>query len=154
MSFTDRLRGRLVSLSKSQIQRGASLVSSTLKNNPIWHSLAQALQQVEPNQIATQHLQVCNYQINGYWNEDEFYEVVTFNQKLEPELISSSLGISPVSKENAHWLNLKFSLNVNHDLLPQPEALGELTLILDENLKVVDENWLIDLNSPCVLAQQ
>jgi hypothetical protein len=119
--------------------------------------LAQAPQQLEPNQIAIQHLQLCNYQINGYWDEDEFYEVVTFTQKLEPELISSSLGISPVSKENAHWLNLKFSLTVNHDLIDlvlQHEALGELTLILDENLKVVDENWLIDLNSPYVLAQQ
>ncbi|MBW4551448.1 MAG: hypothetical protein KME35_10110 [Aphanocapsa sp. GSE-SYN-MK-11-07L] len=115
----------------------------------------------DPNQIAVQHLQRCNNQINGYWDEDEFCEVITFNKKLEPELLSSSLGISSVEAENAHWLSLKFALTINPnvqdlpDLLPnqEKETLGELTLVLDENLKVVDENWLIDLNSPHVWAK-
>jgi hypothetical protein len=136
-------------------------VNSTLKDDPIWSNLAQTLKQFDPNQIALQHLQLCNDQINGYWDEDEFYEVITFNKKLEPELLSSSLGISSVEEENAHWLSLKFALTINpnaqdlSDLLPnqQKDILGELTLVLDENLRVVDENWLIDLNSPYVWAK-
>ena len=31
--------------------------------------------------------------------------------------------------------------------------MGELTLILDTNQKVVDENWLIDIESPFVVAK-
>jgi hypothetical protein len=31
--------------------------------------------------------------------------------------------------------------------------IGELTLILDPNLKVVDENWLLDVESPFVVAR-
>ena len=33
-------------------------------------------------------------------------------------------------------------------------TVGELSLILDENLEVIDENWLIDVNPPYVLAIQ
>jgi hypothetical protein len=31
-------------------------------------------------------------------------------------------------------------------------TIGELSLILDDNLQIIDENWLIDINSPYVLA--
>lgn len=31
--------------------------------------------EIDPTAIATQHLQACNAQINGYWDEDDrFYE--------------------------------------------------------------------------------
>ncbi len=139
----------------------SDLESETPKDDPIWVDFAQALQQIDPKQIAIQHLQVCNDQINGYWDEDEFYQVITFNRKLQPELLSSALGISPTSQENARWLTLKFALRINPDWQGLPdllsdqkqETLGELTLILDENLTIVDENWLIDLNSPYVWAE-
>ena len=64
---------------------------STLRNHPIWNELTQTLAQVDPHQIAYQHLQACQAQINGYWDEDNFYEVVAFTQPLEPELISNSI---------------------------------------------------------------
>lgn len=32
------------------------------------------------------------------------------------------------------------------------DEIGELTLILDANLKVVDENWSVDVESPFVVA--
>ena len=169
--------GRLVSFSKTQIQLGSLYdpinkpiirevkpVTRTLKNHPIWHNLAQTLLQLNSKQIALEHLQACQAQINGYWDEDEFYETITFTQMPDPELMSSSLGLSAIGRENPHWLQLKFALNPNpshqnlgkgkasstHDAVP---ALGELILLLDENLQVVDENWLIDLQSPYVLAR-
>lgn len=134
-------------------------MSSTLKNHPIWHNLTQTLRQLDPNQIALQHLQACNAQINGYWDEDEFYEVVTFTQFPSPELISSSLGVTPQNAESAHWLKLNFLLTATNNIdlkLPNSNRktpLGELVLILDENLEVIDEDWLIDVDSPYVLAQ-
>lgn len=72
--------------------------------------------------------------------------------------MSSSWGIFPDSIENLHWLQLKFSLiiNLSTDSDSSQDAaqttIGELILVLDENLEVVDENWLIDVHSPYVLA--
>ena len=133
-------------------------MTSTLKNHPIWQTLSQTLKQLDANQIAVQHLQACNAQINGYWDEDEFYEVISFTQLPQPELTRSSWGILPNSHENIHWLQLKFALIIN--LASDSESscsaaqttIGDLILILDENLEVVDENWLIDVHSPYVLA--
>ncbi len=134
-------------------------MNSTLKNHPIWDNLDRTLKQLDPGKIAIQHLRDCNDQINGYWDEDEFYEVIGFVQKPYPTLIGSSLGLSPEGMGNSHWLQLKFALTVNpSNALEQNSpiehnTLGELLLILDENLEVVDENWLIDVHSPYVLAR-
>jgi len=134
-------------------------VTSTLKNHPIWQTLSQTLKQLDANQIAVQHLQACNAQINGYWDEDEFYEVISFTQLPHPELTSSSWGILPNSNENTHWLQLKFSLiiKLSRDSDPSHNStqttIGDLILILDEDLEVVDENWLIDVHSSYVLTK-
>ena len=133
-------------------------MTSTLKNHPIWQTLSQTLKQLDPNQIAIQHLQACHAQINGYWDEEEFHEVISFTQLPYPKLMSSSWEIFPDSTENPHWLQLKFPLiiNLSTDSDSSQDAaqttIGELILVLDENLEVVDENWLIDVHSPYVLA--
>jgi hypothetical protein len=131
-------------------------MASTLKEHPIWRNVAQALEQVNPQQIAVHHLQICHGEINGYWDEgDQFYETIRFVQIPTPELISSSLGVGQT--KNSHWLQLKYSLVVS---VADPTianstvetSLGELSLILDDSLEVIDENWVIDVNSPHVLA--
>jgi hypothetical protein len=135
-------------------------VTSTLKNHPIWQTLSQTLKQLDANQIAVQHLQACNAQINGYWDENKFYEVIYFTQLPHPELTSSSWEVLPDGTENTHWLQLKFALTINPPSDSDPThttaqtTIGDLILILDENLEVVDENWLIDVHSPYVLANQ
>lgn len=133
---------------------------STLRDHPIWNELTQTLSQVDPNEIALQHIQACNAQINGYWHEDQFYELVTFTQFPSPELISSSIGVSSQDQGIAHWLKLSFQLTANPqsnsdspNFLPNA-PLGELILLLDENLDVIDENWLIQINSPYIQAHQ
>jgi len=133
-------------------------MTATLKNHPIWQTLNQTLAQLDPIQIATQHLQACNAQINGYWDEDEFYEVISFTQPPHLELTSIAWELLPNSTENPHWLQLKFEINAtqpinfpaSHDGT-QPR-MGDLTLILDENLEVIDENWFVNLQSPYILA--
>lgn len=77
-----------------------------------------------------------------------------------PKLISRSLGLTSQEAGNVNWLQLKYSLTIppSADLstfhLSSVTTVGELSLILDDNLEVIDENWLIDINSPYVLAIQ
>jgi hypothetical protein len=129
---------------------------TTLKNHPIWNDLDQALRQLDPYQIAMDHMLACEYQVNGYWDDENFYELISFSRVPSPELISSSWGVS--SDEGRRWLQMKFALNIvelsSGDLSDRPldKAVGELTLILDDSLEVIDENWLIDVHSPLVVA--
>lgn len=126
-------------------------MTSTLREHPIWHNVAQTLAQINPQQIALQHLQACQGEINGYWDEDDqFYETIRFTQLPTPELISSSLGVA--QSNNFHWLQLKYSLAISGTDPTVKITLGELSLILDDSLEVVDENWVIDVKSPHILA--
>jgi hypothetical protein len=125
-------------------------VTTTLKAHPIWHDVTQTVAAIDPTGIATQHLQACNAQINGYWDEDDrFYESIRFSQSPIPELISSSFGVTPNHNGGIPWLNLKYALKI-----PGSEiTIGELSLILNDSLDVIDENWLIDIHSPYVISQ-
>jgi hypothetical protein len=123
-------------------------VKTTLKAHPIWQTLSQTLSQIDPNQIAYQHLQDCQAEIHGYWDEnDQLYETIRFKQLPTPQLISSSLGVTPNQPDTAHWLQLRYALT-----MPPSSTVGELLLILDDNLEVIDENWMIDVHSPYVDA--
>lgn len=123
-------------------------MTTTLKAHPIWQDFAQALAQIDPNQIASQHLRDCQSEICGYWDEDDQpYETIRFKQCPTPHLISSSLGVTPTQAGNTHWLQLKYTLTI-----PPSATVGELLLILNDSLEVIDENWLIDLRSPHVVA--
>ncbi|MBE9028659.1 hypothetical protein IQ266_02660 [filamentous cyanobacterium LEGE 11480] len=125
-------------------------MTTTLKSHPIWHNVTQTVEAIDPTAIATQHLQACNAQINGYWDEeDQFYEIIRFSQSPQLEVISSALGVTPNHNGGTPWLNFKYALKI-----PGSEAtIGELSLILNDSLKVIDENWLIDIHSPHVLSQ-
>ncbi len=75
-------------------------------------------------------------------------------------MISRSLGLTSQEAGNVNWLQLKYSLTIppSADLSTfypsSVTTVGELSLILDDNLEVIDENWLIDIHSPYVLAIQ
>lgn len=123
-------------------------MTTTLKAHPVWQNLTQALTQIDPDQIASQYLQDCQSKIHGYWDEnDRPYETIHFTQPPIPQLISSSLGVTPTESGKTHWLQLKYTLTI-----PPSETVGELLLILDESLEVIDENWLINFQSPYVVA--
>lgn len=123
-------------------------MTTTLKAHPIWQDLTQALSQINPQHLANQHIQDCQAQIHGYWDEnDQFYETVRFKQLPHPQLISSSLGVTPNQSANTHWLQLRYTLTIPPSIL-----VGELLLILNDNLIVIDENWVIDVHSPHVVA--
>ncbi|OUC15632.1 MAG: hypothetical protein B0A82_05765 [Alkalinema sp. CACIAM 70d] len=132
---------------------------STLKEHPIWHNVTETLEQIDPDQIANEHLQACHDAIQGYWDEDDqFYKTIRFTQRPTPKLMSRSIGLTSQEAGNVNWLQLKYSLTIplaadGSSRHPSSgKTIGELSLILNDKLDVIDENWLIDINSPYVLA--
>ncbi|ODH03166.1 hypothetical protein A4S05_20705 [Nostoc sp. KVJ20] len=120
-----------------------------LKNHQVWQDLTEILQSLDANVLVKEHLEQCNYQVCGYWDDqDEYYEKITLPSNLEAELVSSSIGVS----QRERFLKLKFLLMVSAgDTTQAPnnntQKIGELVLVYDENLEFVDENWLLDIDS-------
>lgn len=124
-----------------------------LKNHQIWRDLTEILESLNANILIQEHLAQCEYQVCGYWDEqDEYYETITLPRTLEAELISSSIGVT----QKERFFQLKFSLTadaVDHTKIASSKAqkLGELVLVYDENLEFIDENWLLDVDSPLLV---
>ncbi|WP_377476973.1 MAG: hypothetical protein P2A85_00420 [Microcoleus anatoxicus] len=127
----------------------------------IWDELAQLLAPIALNHLIEKHLQSCNYKIRGYWDNNKFYEEIVFIHPICAELIARSLGTNIINNHpTSHWIKLKFLLKadlsaVENNLVIDDgeDEIGELTLILDTNLKVIDENWSLDIESPFVVAK-
>jgi hypothetical protein len=120
-----------------------------LTDNQIWKNLSQLLPEIECCEIAKQHWESCSQKIRGYWDsKNDFYEEIAFVNFPVVELFSRGVGIDRVEEQILPWIKLKFWLKVDGD----DDEIGELTLILDANLKVVDENWSVDVESPFVVA--
>jgi len=133
-----------------------------LKNPQIWDELAKTLAPININPLATKHLESCNYKIRGYWDSsNKFYEEIAFIQPICVKLVSRSIGTNIINNHSSSdWIKLKFLLKADlsaGDNQPVSDdgddEIGELTLILDTNLKVIDENWLIDVESQFVVAK-
>jgi hypothetical protein len=116
-----------------------------LKNHQIWQDLTEILENLDTNSLVQKHLEQCCYTINGYWNEqDRYYELITLPHPIEAKLVSSFVGIT----QDNRFLKLKFSL------MNFLENIGELVLIYNENLELIDENWLLDIDSPMLPLNQ
>lgn len=120
-----------------------------LKNHPVWQDLTEILENIDANKLVTEHLELCDYKISGYWDEnDEFYEEVLLPRSLTAKLISSAIGMTGRKR----WIQMKFFLEVNQinfevqHIANNSRKIGELILIYDENLEFVDENWQININ--------
>jgi hypothetical protein len=136
--------------------------SVTLTNYQIWDKIAKILAPIDINRLATQHLESCNYKIRGYWDSNnKFYEEIAFIHLICAESSGRSIGTNIINNHpTSHWIKLKFllkaDLSAGENKLVSDDGddeIGELTLILDAHLKVIDENWLIDIESPCVIAK-
>ena len=132
-----------------------------LKNHQIWQDLTEILENLDTNSLVQKHLEQCCYTINGYWNEqDRYYELITLPHPIEAKLVSSFVGVT----QDKRFLKLKFSLigtttiyakMIPHDPhdksypfgSPIIQNIGELILIYNENMELVDENWLLDIDS-------
>ncbi|MBD2255728.1 hypothetical protein [Nostoc parmelioides] len=123
-----------------------------LKNHQVWRDLTEILENLDANILVQEHLNQCDYKVCGYWDEqDEYYETITLPRPLKTELVSSSIGVTHTER----FLQLKFSLIANVGDATQTsnnhtQKIGELVLVYDENLEFVDENWLLDVDSPMI----
>jgi hypothetical protein len=120
-----------------------------LKNHPVWQDLTEVLENLDANSLVTEHLELCDYKICGYWDEqDKFYEEITLPRSLSAELVSSSIGVAGKKR----WIQLKFVLKADRiagedsSNYNWTQNLGELTIIYDENLQFVDDNWQINMD--------
>ncbi|MFB2981882.1 hypothetical protein [Microseira sp. BLCC-F43] len=125
-----------------------------LKNHPVWQDLTEVLANLDANSLVTEHLELCDYKVCGYWDEqDEFYEEITLPRSLSAELVSSSIGLTGRKR----WIQLKFVLKADsmasEDLSNGngTQNLGKLTITYNENLQFVDENWQINIDSPLII---
>jgi len=124
----------------------------TITRHTVWNSLFQLLDEIEPCKIAKQHLESCNYNIQGYWDsENRFYEQVTLLDSPTITLVNSAIGINQVNEKAVPWIKLEFLLTPYHS---EDEEIGELTLVLDTRLNIIDENWCLDLDSPVVAISE
>jgi hypothetical protein len=132
-----------------------------LKTHQVWQDLTEVLENLQANNLATEHLELCSYTICGYWDEqDKFHEEIILPHALSAELVSSSLGMTGRNR----WIKLKFILNFERidfetvSTYKREQKIGELDLIYDENMEFIDENWRIDINilgavsSPTILS--
>jgi hypothetical protein len=136
-----------------------------LKNHQVWQDISEILENLDTNSLVQKHLEQCCYTINGYWDEqDEYYESITLPHPIEAELVSSFVGVT----QDKRFLKLQFSLigttiihaqmNLHDKSYPSEspiiQKIGELFLIYNENMELIDENWLLDIDSPLLDKRQ
>ena len=106
-----------------------------LKNHQVWHDFTEVLENIDANALIKEHLDLCDRKVCGYWDEvDNYYEEIVLPSNLETELVSSSIGVN----RQERFIQLKFILKNNQFII------GELTLIYNENMEFINENWLLD----------
>ncbi|MBN3950392.1 MAG: hypothetical protein HWQ38_29570 [Nostoc sp. NMS7] len=126
-----------------------------LKNHQVWRDLTEILETLDANTVVKQHLELSDYKICGYWDEqDKYYETITLPRLLKAELVSSSIGVT----HKERFLQLKFFLIASavdgtQTASNNAQKLGELVLIYNENLDFIDESWLLDIDSPMLEIQ-
>jgi hypothetical protein len=48
-----------------------------LKNHQVWQDLTKILEDIDINVLVREHLEVCDYKVCGYWDEqDTYYEEI------------------------------------------------------------------------------
>ncbi|MFB2938124.1 hypothetical protein ACE1B6_22995 [Aerosakkonemataceae cyanobacterium BLCC-F154] len=120
-----------------------------LKNHQVWQDLTEILENIDANKLVTEHLELCDYKVCGYWDEDdEFHEEILLPRSLSAKLISSSIGVTGKKR----WIQMKFVLEANQIKFAD-QKIGELLLIYDENLEFIDENWQIKASDPRLIQE-
>jgi len=131
------------------------MIQFSLQNHAVWQDLTELLESLDSGSLVREHLEKCDYKIQGYWDErDQYYEEVVLPKDLSTELVSSSIGVT----HQERFLKLRFVLMATADSAePQSslsEKIGELLLVYDENLEFIDENWFLEIESPLLKVTQ
>ncbi|PSF38585.1 hypothetical protein C7H19_03495 [Aphanothece hegewaldii CCALA 016] len=104
--------------------------------------------------IGQEHLEYSNYKIIGYWDETkQYYEEITLKKNCFVKLSSYSIEKHFINSSKNFWIKLKFKIQAEEVNTNINNIIGEMILILDHQFQYIDENWLIDVNSPFVVAK-
>ena len=148
-----------------------------VETHPVWDELAKLVTQIDAESLARQHLAKGPNKLRGYWDGDEHYEEIIFTSPLRSELITLSLQTPTNGHDTSRHLTMTFLLKgdtgadkAHHvsSSIPSSEErgvrtslddddddeVGELMLTFNQNMTLVDENWLLDLDSPHICAQK
>ena len=148
-------------------------MSVILEKHPVWDELAKLVTQIDAESLARQHLAKGPNRLRGYWDGDEHYEEIIFTSPLRSELVTLSLQTPTNGHDTSRHLTMTFLLKgdttankVHHlsESVPSSvrtsldddddDEVGELMLTFNQNMALVDENWLLDLDSPHICAQK
>ncbi len=123
------------------------MVTISLETHPIWDEFDGLLTQIDAESLAREHLEECQYQIEGYWDDDQFYERIQLSHSLDLTLESSSLSTTTNGHKKDCFVKLNFLLGQDN------QEFGKLGLIFNSKMEFIDENWSIDVDSPFVVAK-
>jgi hypothetical protein len=141
-------------------------VSVTLEKHPVWDELAKLVTQIDAESLARQHLAKGPNKLRGYWDGDEHYEEIMFTSPLRSEFVSLSLQTPTNGHQASRHLTMTFLLKgdtvapkLAHHLEgsisdDDDDEVGELVLTFNQNMSLVDENWLLDIDSPYICARK
>lgn len=119
------------------------------------------LNQIDTKTLIKEYLRETQFKINGYRDHDVIYEEISFDRRINPNNIDiticdQSLKFSICDDENqirlyvtANLLVSSSSIGSNIDDIDDIE-LAELSLIFNDKGEFIDENWLINTDSPFV----
>lgn len=145
-------------------------VSVTLEKHPVWNELAKLVTQIDAESLAMQHLAKGPNKLRGYWDGDEHYEEIIFTSPLRSELVTLSLQAPTNGHDTSRHLTMTFLLkgdtvgpklahheafgSISDDDDDDDDEVGELVLTFNQNMNLVDENWLLDIDSPHICARK
>ena len=131
-----------------------------LQNDPIWNQLDDLSRRVNPETLALAHIEECENKIRGYWHGSEHYDEIHFTSPLRAEL--ESISVKNRRSVPQHFRSVRMSFLLFGQPLPSQSQLtdedddeiGELTLVFNEKMEFIDENWILDVESPFIIAKQ
>jgi hypothetical protein len=118
-----------------------------LETDQIWNEITRVVTQIDVDGLAREHLEACQYRIEGYWDGEEFYEAITLSHSLDVALGNVALSRNTNGHGKACLLKLTFLLSQDD------EEFGQMLLIFDSKMEFIDENWSIDVDSPYVVIE-
>jgi len=118
-----------------------------LETDPIWNEIARVVTEIDVDGLAREHLEACQYRIEGYWDGEEFYEVINLNRSLN--VVLDNIGLSRGTNGQGKVCLIKLTFLLVQD----DEEFGQMLLILNPKMVFIDENWYIDVDSPYVVIE-
>lgn len=144
-----------------------------LQNDPIWNQLDGLSRRIGPETLALAHIEewspkltLARNKIRGYWHGNEHYEEIFFTSPLRAELESISVKSRRSVPQDVRSVKMSFllfggpivsesiSVDDDYDEDDDDDEVGELTLVFNSKMEFVDENWIIDVESPFVVAKR